>query len=160
MSTHNLFNTFVRYTISGGLATAVHFCVLIFLIEYQLTTPLQASMMGAGCGFLVNYHIQFHWTFKVSGPHRRFFTRYLIVSAIMFGLNAGIFWVATSPELFALLQSIPYPKQIPIPQPKNIAYWYAQVIATGITFLCNFLINRYYTFKPIKQTTLTAPPGP
>ena len=152
MSTHSFFKTFIRYTISGGLATAVHFCVLIFLIEYQLTTPLQASMMGAGCGFLVNYHIQFHWTFKVSGPHKRFFIRYLIVSAIMFGLNAGIFWLATRPELFVLLQSIPYPKQIPIPQPKNIAYWYAQVIATGIVFLCNFLINRYYTFKPIKQT--------
>ena len=56
MSTHNLVNTFIRYTISGGLATGVHFCVLIFLIEYQLTTPLQASMIGAGCGFLVNYH--------------------------------------------------------------------------------------------------------
>jgi len=152
MGTHGFFKTFIRYAISGGLATAVHFCVLILLIEYQLTSPVQASMIGAGCGFLINYHIQFHWTFKVIGPHRRFFIRYLIVSSIMFGLNAGIFWLATGTELFTLLQNIPFPKQLPITQPKNIAYWYAQIIATGIVFLCNFLVNRYYTFKPIKQT--------
>ncbi len=149
MNRNNFFYTFFRYFISGGLATAVHFCVLLALIEYQLTTPLHASMIGAACGFLVNYHIQFHWTFKVSGPHSRFFIRYLIVSASMFGLNAAIFWLATTPELFALLKNLPYPTLIP--QPKNIAYLYAQVIATGIVFLCNFLVNRYYTFRPIKQ---------
>lgn len=151
MSSHGFFSTFIRYAISGGLATAVHFCLLILLIEYQLTTPLQASMIGAACGFLVNYHIQFHWTFKVNGPHKWYFIRYLIVSASMFGLNAGIFWLATTPELFIYLQGIPFPKQPYLAQPQNIAYWYAQVIATGIVFLCNFLINRYYTFKPSKQ---------
>ncbi len=150
MNRNNFFYTFIRYFISGGMATAVHFAVLISLIEYQLTTPLHASMIGAACGFLTNYHIQFHWTFQVKGPHSHFFMRYLFISAIMFCLNAGIFWLATTPELFALLQGVPYPKQVP--QPKNIAYWYAQVIATGIAFLGNFLINRYYTFKPIQQT--------
>ncbi|NYT47149.1 MAG: GtrA family protein [Candidatus Methanofishera endochildressiae] len=152
MSTHGFFKTFIRYTISGGLATSVQFIVLILLIEYQLTTPLQASMIGAGCGFLVNYNIQFHWTFKVNGPHKVFFTRYLIVSATMFGLNAAIFWLSTIPEILALLQSIPYPEQIPLAKPKNIAYWYAQIIASAVVFLCNFLANRYYTFKPGKQS--------
>jgi len=144
-----LLHTFLRYLVSGGLATGVHFSVLIALIEYQLTTPVQATMIGAACGFLVNYHIQFHWTFKVSGSHRRFFTRYLLISALMFGLNAQIFWLATLPDPLVLLDSLPYPSQIP--QPKNIAYWYAQIIATGIVFFCNFLTNRYFTFSPIKQ---------
>ncbi len=144
-----LLHTFLRYLVSGGLATGVHFSVLIALIEYQLTTPVQATMIGAACGFLVNYHIQFHWTFKVSGSHRRFFTRYLLISALMFGLNAQIFWLATMPDPLVLLASLPYPSQIP--QPKNIAYWYAQIIATGIVFFCNFLINHHFTFKSIKQ---------
>ncbi len=152
MSPHSFFYTFVRYTISGGFATLVQFIVLVLLIEYQLTTPLQASMIGAGCGFLVNYNIQFHWTFKVNGPHKYFFTRYLIVSATMFGLNAVIFWLSTIPEILALLQSIPYPEQIPITQPKNLAYWYAQLIASTIVFLGNFLTNRYYTFRQSDQT--------
>jgi len=152
MSTHSFFRTFIRYTISGGLATSVQFIVLILLIEYQLTTPLQASMIGAGCGFIVNYNIQFHWTFKVNGPHKRFFIRYFIVSATMFGLNAAIFWLSTIPEILALLQSIPYPEQIPIAQRKNLAYWYAQIIASTFVFLGNFLVNRYYTFKHTEQT--------
>ncbi|MDT8426739.1 MAG: GtrA family protein [Methyloprofundus sp.] len=144
-----LLHTFLRYLVSGGLATGVHFAVLIALLEYQLTPPVQATMLGAAGGFLVNYHIQFHWTFKVSGPHKRFFTRYLLISALMFGLNVQIFWLATTPEPLLLLGSVPYPSQIP--QPQNIAYWYAQIIATGVVFLCNFLANRYFTFSPINQ---------
>ena len=152
MKRNNFFLTFIRYGNSGGLATAVHFSVLIALLEYQLTTPLHASMIGAGCGFLVNYHIQFHWTFKVNGSHKRYFIRYLLVSATMFGLNAFIFWLVTGPELFALLKTIPYPKGIP--QPENIRYWYAQVIATGVVFFCNFLVNRFYTFRKTKSVQL------
>jgi len=142
--------TFLRYLVSGGLATGVHFAVLIALIEYQLTTPVQATMIGAACGFIVNYNIQFHWTFKVTGSHKRFFTRYLFISALMFGLNAQIFWAATLPESLSYLKLIPFPEQL-MTQPKNISYWYAQIIATGIVFFCNFLANRFFTFKPIKQ---------
>jgi len=150
MATNNLFYTFLRYSVSGGLATAVHFVTLIALLEYQLSTPLQASMIGAGIGLLINYFMQFHWTFKANGSHKRFFTRYLLISALMFALNAQVFWLASTPDMLILLNSLPYPRQIP--QPKNIAYWYAQVIATGIVFLCNFLIHHYFTFKPARQT--------
>jgi putative flippase GtrA len=74
------------------------------------------------------------------------------VDATMFGLNAAIFWLSTIPEILALLQSIPYSEKIPLAKPKNIAYWYAQIIASAVVFLCNFLANRYYAFKPGKQS--------
>ncbi len=145
MSHSSLLLTFFRYFISGGLATAVHFTVLIVLIDTQLSSPLQATMFGAGAGFLVNYQIQFHWTFKAAGSHKLIFTRYLVISSIMFGLNTAIFWLATTPECLIILKNIPFPEQLT--PPKNIAYWYAQIIATGVVFLCNFLINHHYTFK-------------
>jgi len=147
MRYRSLLLTFLRYLISGGLATAVHFTVFILLIDNQLTSPLHASMLGAGAGLLINYQIQFHWTFKATGPHTLIFTRYLVISSIMFGLNAGIFWLVTRPEGLILLNSIPFPTQVK--QPQNIAYWYAQMIATGVVFLCNFLINHHYTFKTV-----------
>jgi len=145
MQHRGLLLTFLRYLVSGGLATAIHFTVLIVLIDYQLTSPLHASMLGAGVGLLINYQIQFHWTFKATGSHTLIFTRYLVISSIMFGLNAGIFWLATTPECLILLNSIPFPASLT--QPKNMAYWYAQIIATGVVFVCNFLINHHYTFK-------------
>ncbi len=149
MKQHGLLFTFFRYLISGGLATAVHFTVLIVLIDTQLSSPLHATMFGAGAGFLVNYQIQFHWTFKATGSHKLIFTRYLVISSIMFGLNTGIFWLATMPECLIVLKSIPFPTQLT--QPENIVYWYAQIIATGVVFLCNFLINHHYTFKTVQS---------
>jgi len=138
--------TFLRYFISGGLATIVHFAVLMSLLEYHLVSPVQATMIGALCGFLVNYPMQMRWTFKAQGSHKRFFSRYLLVTLIMFGLNAGIFWLATQPLSLDFLLSLPFPSQIE--QPHHLGYWYAQIIATGVVFFCNFIINHYFTFKP------------
>jgi putative flippase GtrA len=140
--------TFFRYLISGGLATSVHFSVLIGLLEYHLVSPVQATMLGAFCGFLVNYPMQYAWTFKAKGPHKRFFARYLIVTLLMFALNAGIFWLASLPKNLDILLQLPFPSYIE--QPHHLGYWYAQIIATGIVFFCNFLINHFFTFTPVK----------
>lgn len=136
--------TFFRYLISGGLATAVHFAVLISLLEYHLVSPVHATMIGAFCGFLVNYPMQVAWTFKAKGSHKRFFTRYFIVTLFMFALNAGIFCLASLPKSLGLLLQLPFPSYIE--QPHHLGYWYAQIIATGIVFFCNFLINHFFTF--------------
>lgn len=141
--------TFLRYLISGGLATAVHFAVLISLLEYHLVSPVHATMLGAFCGFLVNYPMQVAWTFKAKGSHKRFFTRYFIVTLLMFALNAGIFWLASLPKSLDLLLQLPFPSYIG--QPHHLGYWYAQIIATGIVFFCNFLINHFFTFARKKD---------
>jgi putative flippase GtrA len=141
--------TFFRYLISGGLATAVHFTVLITLLEYHLVSPVQASAIGAFCGFLVNYPMQVAWTFKAKGSHKRFFTRYLMVTLLMFALNAGIFWLASLPKSLDFLLQLPFPSFIE--QPHHLGYWYAQIIATGIVFFCNFLINHFFTFTSKKD---------
>jgi putative flippase GtrA len=141
--------TFLRYLISGGLATAVHFAILISLLEYHLVSPVHATMIGAFCGFLVNYPMQVAWTFKAKGSHKRFFTRYFIVTLFMFALNAGIFWLASLPKSLDLLLQLPFPCYIE--QPHHLGYWYAQIIATGIVFFCNFLINHFFTFVSKKD---------
>jgi len=149
MPKNHLLFTFLRYLISGGLATAVHFAVLISLLEYHLVSPVHATMIGAFCGFLINYPMQVAWTFKAKGSHKRFFTRYFIVTILMFGLNAGIFWLASLPPSLEFLLALPFPSFIE--QPHHLGYWYAQIIATGIVFFCNFLINHFFTFAPAKN---------
>jgi len=137
---------FIRAVISGGIATAVHFIVLMLCLDYRLVSPLDATMIGWGCGFLVNYPLQRYWTFNAQGSHSRLFGRYVLVSGFMFTLNAALFWCFSLEPVLHFFNTLPFPNQL-ISPPKNLAYLYAQILTTGLTFLCNFILNRYYTFK-------------
>jgi len=118
--------TFIRYTISGGLAALVHFLVLIILVEKIAVNPTFASAIGFCMAIFVNYNMQYHWTFKSSGTHRTIFIRYVLITFVMLGVNTIIFWF-----LF---------------EKQGLVYLLAQVIATGIVMFMNFVINKNYTF--------------
>ena len=128
MSSSNFIHTFFRYLISGGTAVSVQFGVLIALMEYvsRINATLAASIaFTIAC--IVNYNIQYHWAFKVTGSHKRFFTRYISVTIITLGLNAAMFWYFHD---FV-----------------HLSYLFAQFFASGLVFLVNFLINHFFTFK-------------
>jgi putative flippase GtrA len=117
---------FVRYFTSGFIATISHFAVLVLLIEYLFTNPMVASVVGFIVAIFVNYHFQYHWTFGCSAPFTHTFVRYLMVTLFMLFLNAGLF-------------SILYYSY-------TIHYIIAQALVTSVVFLCNYLINKHYTF--------------
>jgi len=75
----------------------------------------------------INYNFQYHWTFAATGSHARTFSRYVVVTFAMLGVNLALFWVLTHPI--------------------RVPYLYAQMIATGVIMFCNFTINKLYTFK-------------
>ena len=120
-----------RYLVSGGTAALLHFIVLISLVELADVDATVASMTGFCVATLLNYKLQFHWTFELSGPHGRIFTRYVLITFTMLGVNTIIFWV-----LYAEL---------------NVLYIGAQVIATGVVTILNFVINKRYTFVSIRD---------
>jgi putative flippase GtrA len=117
---------FIRYFTSGFIATISHFAVLVFLVEFFFTNPLVASVVGFIVAVVVNYLFQYHWTFRCSGPFAHTFVRYLIVTIFMLLLNTALFWI------------LHYSYTIP--------YVVAQALVTGVVFLCNFSINKHYTF--------------
>ena len=118
---------FVRYFISGGSAVLLHWLILIGLVELFAVSPMVATAIGFVVGFLLNYSLLQSWVFETSGNHRLFLMRYVVVTCITFVLNMGLFWL--------LYESM------------SINYSIAQVIATGVVFLVNFLINRSFTFN-------------
>jgi putative flippase GtrA len=118
---------FIRYVISGAIASVAHFSLLILLIESISMNATLASAIGFGAAIFVNYSFQYHWTFRADGPHGVLFVRYVIVTLAMLGVNTGIFWF--------------FNVQLDIP------YLLAQVVATGIVVLFNFTINFHYTFN-------------
>ncbi len=129
----NFIYTFIRYFISGGTAFLVHMGILILQMEYVpiKLDPTLATTIAFSIACIVNYTIQYHWTFKVTGSHKRFFTRYIFVTLNTLCLNAGIFWYC-------------YEKI-------HLSYIISQLVATGFVFVANFIINYFYTFKKVAK---------
>lgn len=119
--------SFIRYFISGSLATVVHFLILILLVEQFKIIPTISSSVGYLFAVIFNYLAQYYWTFKPTGSHKRFVIRFLGVTAITFLINAGLVWFLTESQ--------------------KIPYLISQVFSTGTVFILNFVINYHFTFK-------------
>lgn len=122
----NELNIIVRYVLSGGAAAAVHFFILILFVEGAELNATFASAAGFCVACAVNYILQYYWTFSATGMHRVIVLRYAAVTLAMLILNTALFWV--------------------LHQKLSVAYLFAQVIATAAVVICNFTVNRLYTF--------------
>lgn len=124
---HGLGFQFVRYFVSGGSALFLHVATLVLLVEVFGSWPTVASGIGFVVATVWNYTLQRYWVFEADGSHRVLFSRYVAVTFVTFGLNIALFW---------LLYRI-------------VGLWYpaSQVVATGVIFLVNFVVNRSYTFR-------------
>ena len=128
--------TFIKYVISGGLAAAVHFLILIVLVEKISVNPTLATSLGFCAAIFVNYTMQYHWTFQSAGSHKTVFTRYVVITFMMLGVNTLIFWF-----LYEKL---------------GFMYLLAQAVATGMVMFMNFAINKNYTFVSTNETKTTS----
>lgn len=117
---------FLRYAISGAIATAAHFAVLITLVELYAVDATLASSIGFCTAIAVNYTLQYYWTFATRGGHRTAFARYLGVTVVMLVVNSALFWFL----------------HVAI----GLDYRVAQAAATSVVVAANYYINRRYTF--------------
>ena len=118
---------FSRYAISGGVAVASRFVVLIVLVEAWSIRPIFASFVGFLVSIAINYSLQYYWTFRSDREHSSALPRYIAVTFTMAVVNLLVFWVCNEKLM--------------------IHYVLSQIIATGIVFVFNFAINSIYTFE-------------
>lgn len=116
----------VRFAAVGALATAIHYVLLIGLVETMNVGPVAATVLGSIAGALVAYAGNRRYTFNSGVPHARGLPRFLLVASAGLILNASI---------MALLSG-----------PLGIHYLVAQIVATGVVLLWNFVANRHWTF--------------
>lgn len=124
-----------RYLVAGGTAAFCHFVVLILLVELAEVNATISSMIGFCLAVLVNYTLQYHWTFELSEPHGRILTRYVLTTFTMLGVNTIIFWI--------------------FHEKLGVMYVIAQIIATGIVTVLNFLINKHFIFVATQQNEIS-----
>lgn len=115
-----------RYLISGGTGAVVIFCLLSLMVEIFDTPPLVATTISFIIGSLVNYTLQYYWTFEAAGPHKVMLSRYAAVTLVTMSLNTALFWAFT--------------------EQLGIQYLIAQALSIGLIIGVNFVINKHYTF--------------
>ena len=83
-------NSWVRFCISGLVATATHLLVFVGLVEAMDLPAVLASIFAFSAAVLVSYSLNYHWTFKSPGTHQVMLPRFAVVAILGLSLNALI----------------------------------------------------------------------
>lgn len=116
----------LRFLVSGGIATVVHWTILWGLINLQVEAVL-ASSIGAFAGAIVNYVLQYFFTFKTERKHKQALLTYIPAVVFSWSLNLALFYI-----LYGGL----------FPEPMM-----AQVVTTVLVAIVNFLIYKKVVFR-------------
>jgi putative flippase GtrA len=117
---------FVAFAGVGVVATGIQYGVLLFAVQLLHRDPVLGSSAGFLISAVVNYLLNYHFTFQSANSHFTAATRFAIISSAAFLLNGAI--------MFALVQSM------------HVVYVIAQLAATAAVLVWNFLGSALWTF--------------
>ncbi len=116
---------FARYALAGAIGTAFHFAILAALVQLAEISAVGASTAGAIVGALVNYALNYRFTFDSQRMHRVALPRFVAVALAGIALNAAVLALALD---------------------LGVYYLAGQAAATGVVLIAGFLANRTWTF--------------
>jgi putative flippase GtrA len=117
---------FLKFLMVGGFCTALQYVILIAMVEGSGISATLASTVGYAVSSAVNYYLNYSFTFKSDAEHGRSIPRFLLIAGCGLLLNGAITYLGTA--VFGL------------------HYLLAQVAATIVALLWNFLANLRWTF--------------
>ena len=117
---------FFRYSAVGAFATAAHYLVLVLCVEALHVPAYLASGIGAVVGAQLAYAGNRWFTFAHEGAITASWPRFQITAIL--GALLGMAVVALGVRL-------------------GVHYLLAQVVATGLSLVLTFAINRAWTFR-------------
>lgn len=111
----------------GIFGTITHYSILIFFVQFINLNPIISSIAGFIGGALVNYILNYRYTFRSTKRHGITILKFFIIAGIGLVINAFIMTICI--HTF------------------HLYYLLAQILATGLVFLWNFTGNLIWTFK-------------
>lgn len=126
MLSKNTLKQFIYFTAVGGVGTGGQYLTLIALVESGILKAVSASVIGISVGAIINYVLNYRFTFKSKKSHKEAMSKFFIVATIGAIINTGLMYVGVN-----LM---------------HLYYLLAQIVATGIVLLWNFIVNKYWTF--------------
>lgn len=129
MEKHLMFPSrqFLYFAAVGTASTAVQYVILWVGVEIFAAPAAISSAAGYALGSVVNYLLNYFFTFKSDQSHVKTAPKYYTVLSIGWCINFGLM------ELLA--------------HRMGWNYWLAQVCTTGICLMWNFLGGRWWAFK-------------
>ena len=121
----------LRFLVSGGIATAVHWAALWGLILLQVDAVL-ASSIGAFLGAIVNYFLQYFFIFKTKRQHKQALLAYAPAVLVSWLLNLVLFYSLYGDVFLDPLV--------------------AQVATTAVVMVVNFLLYKKVVFRAKSNT--------
>lgn len=122
----------VRFVLTGGLSALVDFGLLVLLMHLGLGHTA-AKALSFVAGTTTAYLINRRWTF-VAEPSRRRFAAVVVLYALTFALQVG---------LFSLLFTTLTAQDLPLRVVQLVGF----VIAQGVATTVNFIVQRGVIFK-------------
>ena len=122
----HLFVQFISFVSAGVIGTFIQYVMLFIFVEALSMYPVTASILGSLAGAIVNYLLSHHWVFRSKRKHSETLSKFFAVGGLGLVLNAAIMYALVA---FA-----------------SVHYLLAQIAATCIVLLWNFLGNRFWTF--------------
>ncbi len=120
------FVQFLMFAGIGAIGTIGHYTTLIVLVQFWRLDPVVASSLGFIVGAVINYILNYHFTFQSDKRHSEAIIKFFIVAAIGACINGFIMYIGV--------------------ENTNINYMLVQIFATGIVLLWNFIVNKLWTF--------------
>ncbi len=120
----------VKFLIVGGSATALQYGLLIVFVQFAGLSPVVATSIAYAISSVYNYLLNYYATFKSDASHRTAATKFSAVAGSGLLINAGI--IAALTKLGA-------------------HYLVAQVVATLVILVWNFVVHKYWTYRDHKS---------
>ena len=118
---------FFWFVVAGGIATAVHYAVLVSLVELLGYFAAPSAAVGTLCGAVVSYLLNRHMAFAASSAgHTQALPRFVAIALLGALLNGVLVWLGV-----------------------NLLGWHyllAQLLATLLVMGLTFQLHRVWTF--------------
>lgn len=122
-----LMEQFIKYGSVGFLGTLIHYSWLIALSQnFPAISPAYFAFSGAFMGAVVNYILNYHYTFFCVKKHVWAFPQFVFLT--VFSMLASTLIVQTALNF-------------------NLHYIVGQILATAICFPIGFIINKKVVFN-------------
>lgn len=119
-------NQLFLFIIVGVIGTAGHYLTLVTLVEVSGWPPIVATSLGFLVGALINYFLNYYYTFRSKSAHKSALVRFLTIAAVGAFLNTSLFYL--------------------IHNKIGIHYLIAQISATGTVLFFNFTFQKSWAF--------------
>lgn len=126
---HSLHHQFLRFAAVGASGTLVQYSVLWAGVScFGTGAAAAASGVGYILGSVVNYVLNYFFTFKSDKGHGEAAAKYFSLLAVGWCINTGLMWFLVHHQGWHV--------------------WLAQILATGLGLVWNFAGSRWWAFKP------------